>query len=81
METKQTLIYDFAYLPNGFTMQRITDMYRNDGIVVYNSSAAGNVSQKNTQRPPEVVNIPEGVEIKFIDLDKEELPDFLKDGN
>jgi hypothetical protein len=77
--TKQVLIYDYASTPKGKTLKEIVALYEDRGLVFYDSQAHGNIGGVNNIHPPMVVNIPDGVEIKFIDVAKDELPDFYKD--
>lgn len=66
------LIYDLALLPNGRTIANIYKEFKEKGIVVYNSAAAGNVGQRNSVSKPRVINNVR--DIKFIDLnDKSEI--------
>jgi hypothetical protein len=66
------LIYDIAVLPNGWTLMKMLEAYRRDKIVIYNSSAAGNMGQKNSDNKPFVIN--NVTSIKLIDLsDKNEI--------
>lgn len=79
MSFKAKCIYDIGYLPNRMTLNQVINIFNEHNFVVFCSDANGNYSEKNFDTIPKVINISDDVEIKFIDLSKEDLPDFLKD--
>lgn len=69
---KQTLIYDLASTPNslGMDINVVMKCYMEHNIVFYNSQESG-VGSKTDK--PQVLNIPEGSDIKIVDLSEEGL--------
>lgn len=63
------LIYDLATIPNGMNLERIYRDFHYNRIVVWSSSSAMNLSNKNITNPPTVIN---GIKkIKIIDISNE----------
>lgn len=60
------LIYDLAVLPKNWTLIKVMTAFKQDGIVIYNLTAAGNFGMKNTDNTPIVIN--NARTVKFIDL-------------
>ncbi len=62
------LIYDLAAIPDGMRLDRIYNDFHNNGIVVWSSSAAMNISHTHIPNPPMIIN---GIKkIKIIDISK-----------
>lgn len=66
MNTKQTLIYDISSCPHnaGLTLDKVMFFYNEHDVVFYDSYQEGGVKADK----PQVVNIPEGTEIKVVDF-------------
>lgn len=60
------LIYDIALLPKNKTVGHIYNEFKNYGMVIYNSQAAGNIGAVTSNNIPFVINNVRN--IKFIDL-------------
>lgn len=65
--SKQILVYDIHSVPSdaGLDLEKIMWLYNEHQLVLYNSK---DESGEKTDKP-QVINVPEGTEIKFIDCE------------
>ncbi len=69
--SKQVLIYDIATVPSdaGLDIERVLYIYENHNIVLFDSQQA---EGPRTPEKPQVVNVPDGTQIEFLDFSIQE---------